>query len=287
MAAPSRTVLDDKAPRQERIRRKGNGFDLDITVNRENFADIENPSVRHWILHRTADEFAADLNHLDSIAKRFVRGSGRPEISTDWRVAASSLSESELTIAGQQVMQRWEAPLMKVMAEIATETHGDVLEVGFGMGISASFIQSMGVKSHTIIEYNEDVLKKGLEWRRSFPECDIRFVPGRWQDAEAQPGRYDAIFFDTYPTEEAEFLETAVQSVTPAECFFPTAARLLRAGGIFTYYTNEIDSFSRRHQRAVFNHFRCLSLQVVGDLHPPQDCNYWWSDSMVAVKAIK
>jgi spermidine synthase len=238
-------------------------------------------------LHRTADEFAADLNHLDSLAKRFVRGSDRPEINTDWRVASSNLSESELTIAGQQVMQRWEAPLMKAMAEIATETHGDVLEVGFGMGISASLIQSMGVKSHTIIEYNEDVLKNGLEWRWSFPECDIRFVPGRWQDAEAQLGTYDAIFFDTYPTEETEFLETAVQSVTPAECFFPTAARLLRTGGVFTYYTNEIDSFSRRHQRAVFNHFKWLSLQVVGDLHPPQDCNYWWSDSMVAVKAIK
>jgi len=47
---------------------------------------------------------------------------------------------------------------MEAMARVVTETCGDVLEVDFGMGVSAFYIQAMGVKSHTIIEYNQVVI---------------------------------------------------------------------------------------------------------------------------------
>jgi hypothetical protein len=30
-----------------------------------------------------------------------------------------------------------------------------------------------------------------------------------------------------------------------------------------------------------------LTLSIVEGLCPPEDCNYWWADSMVAVKAVK
>jgi hypothetical protein len=72
-----------------------------------------------------------------------------------------------------------------------------------------------------------------------------------------------------------------------AEDIFPIAAKCLRKGGIFTWYTNEIDSFSRRHQRLALKYFSSITLQVVKPLSPPEDCHYWWSDAMVAVKAVK
>jgi hypothetical protein len=100
-------------------------------------------------------------------------------------------------------------------------------------------------------------------------------------------GPFDAIFFDTYPLEEEEFVQTVINSITFAESFIPVASKLLRQGGVFSYYTNEIDSFSRRHQRLVLDHFSSMSLSVVKNLAPPEDCNYWWADSMMVVKAVK
>ena len=80
-------------------------------------------------------------------------------------------------------------------------------------------------------------------------------------------------------------MRTVLESVTFAEHFFATAARCLRPGGVFSYFTNEIDSFSRRHQRKLLEYFASLSLEVVRGLRPPPDSNYWWADSMVVVRA--
>jgi protein arginine N-methyltransferase 2 len=38
-------------------------------------------------------------------------------------------------------MMEWERPLMRAHAEVVCQTKGDVLNVGFGMGIVDGFIQ--------------------------------------------------------------------------------------------------------------------------------------------------
>jgi amino acid adenylation domain-containing protein len=258
------------------------------------FADDEfirppNDNQRNWILHRALEEFADDLRHLHEVSKRFVTGSERPEMSDGWSQSEAEYDDSQLVIQGQQVMQDWERPMMKAMAEIVCETRGDVVEVGFGMGISASAIQDNHPRSHTIIEFNENVIRRFETWRRQYPDSDIRLVRGKWQDAvaELETNRYDGVFFDTYSSDEDEYLNDVLNGITFAESFFPTAAALLRTGGVFSYYTNEIDSFSRRHQRLIFEHFDSFNLSVVRSMTPPDDCNYWWADSMAVVKAIK
>ena len=45
--------------------------------------------------------------------------------------------------------------------------NGDILEIGFGMGICSNAIQKQNPKSHTIIEINEDIFNYGLEWAKS------------------------------------------------------------------------------------------------------------------------
>ncbi len=176
---------------------------------------------------------------------------------------------------------------MREMADIVTASHGHVLEIGFGMGISATYIQEMGVASHTIVESNEDIRRALLEWRRGYPERDIKIMQGRWQDLVDQFGTFDSVLFDAYPMSEEEFTEHVVERMTFAEAFFPVASGCLRSGGVFTYYSNEIDSFSRRHQRALLRYFDSITLKVVGSLRPPQTSHYWWADSMVAIRARK
>jgi predicted O-methyltransferase YrrM len=267
--------------------RKSPDFDVFLRLRRGEFIQPPRDSQRNWLLQRTLDELTDDLNHLNVLAKSFVAGSDRPPIEQEWKSSRAEVNGSSLIIQGQQVMQEWERPLMHAMAGIVTETHGDVLEIGFGMGISATAIQDRQVRSHTIVECNEEVIK-GLDvWRKRYPRRDIRLVEGKWQDVVPALGFFDAILFDTYPIDEEEYREAVLNSITFAEPFVEAAAGILRDGGVFTYYTNEIDSLSRRHQRLLFRYFQSVTLSVVRQLAPPADCNYWWADSMAVVKAVK
>ena len=96
-----------------------------------------------------------------------------------------------------QVMMEWEKPYMEACID-ALKPSGDVLEIGFGLGYSASQIQKYQPKSHTIIECEPDVIVKGKEWAKKYPNSKITFIQGLWQDKLKDLGTFDAIFFDDY-----------------------------------------------------------------------------------------
>jgi len=262
-------------------------LELSLDIKEDTFIEPPDPSQKNWTITRAMEELADDLVHLDACTKRFVDGSKRDAIREEWARSQAKYDDTQLIIDGQQVMQDWERPYMEAMAKVASETHGDVLEVGFGMAISASYMLAMGVKSYTVIECNEGVKKEFEKWQKKYPNDKTRLVLGKWQDVIDDLGQFDGIFFDTYPLSEKEYRDYVVDNVTFAEHFFEAAAAHLRPGGIFTYYSNEIDSVSRRHQRALFKYFKEVTFSVCHPLFPPTDCNYWWADSMVITKCVK
>ena len=280
------TLLQEVTETAAEWRRHTPGFEV-ILRSQPGFMTTPAEGQRQWFIDRTLDETVSDLVHLDAVASTLIPGSTRGRIVNQWKTSAIASSPDNLVIEGQQVMQAWERPLMAAIASVAAESHGDVLEIGFGLGISATFLQQAGVRSHTIIESNDAVHDIALRWRDQYPGRDITIVHAAWQDSIETMPQVDAVLFDVYPQSEQELADTLVGSATFAEKFFTYGAARLRDGGVFTYYTNEIDSFSRRHQRALLRHFRSLTLSVVRGLKPPSDCQYWWADSMVVVKAIK
>lgn len=260
-----------------RIKRKKN-FDVSLTLKSDDFIRPPRDAQRNWLINEALNEFASNLDALDDIASRLVPGTeGMP--LTD---------RTQADLDDDEIMEDWQVPLMQAMADIVTETHGDVLEIGFGRGVSAEMIQEHGARSHTIIECNDSIIRRFELWQTGHAGRDIRIVRGKWQDVLDDLAEFDGIFFHTYPLNETEFIEQIGDSVTFAEHFFPHAARHLREGGVFTYLSNEIDSFSRTHQRSLFCHFRSISLSVLGNLNLPHDVHdAWWADSMVVVKAVK
>lgn len=88
------------------------------------------------------------------------------------------------------VMMAWEKPLMVTHAKVVCTGGGDVLNVGFGMGLVDEAIQSYGPASHTIIEAHPDVYARMLAtgWDK---KPNVRIVFGRWQDVLPQLGSYD------------------------------------------------------------------------------------------------
>src|SRR5688572_1496581 len=195
-----------------KLKRTGS-FELSLDIRDDRFIRPPHDGQRNWLLNRFLRDAGDDLQALDAIARRFVPGAQR-ELPADMRDAA--LSDDE-------IMEDWQLPLMKAMAAIAARAGGDVLEVGFGRGISAGLIQRLGVRSHTIIECNPHVLARFERWREAFPDRDIRIVPGLWQDVTGSLDDFDAVFFHTYALDEDEAVDLLASSVTFAAGFFPVA----------------------------------------------------------------
>ncbi len=94
-----------------------------------------------------------------------------------------------------QVMMEWEKPYMEACIDVL-KPHGDVLEIGFGLGYSSDQIQKHHPKSHTIIECDPAVIQKAKDWAKKYPNTII--VEGTWQDKLQQVKVFDTIFFDDY-----------------------------------------------------------------------------------------
>ena len=94
-----------------------------------------------------------------------------------------------------EVMMDWEDSIMKASADYVCENGGDILEIGFGMGISANYIQANDINSHTIIENHPQVIEKLQEWASDKPNVTI--IQGDWSSVSGL-STYDGIFIDTY-----------------------------------------------------------------------------------------
>ena len=99
---------------------------------------------------------------------------------------------------GSEVMMSWESPIMEKCAEFICHNKGDILEIGFGMGICADYIQSQNVNSHTIVEIHPQVIEKLNAWASG--KSNVTIVEGDWNSVKGL-STYDGIFIDTYGDE--------------------------------------------------------------------------------------
>ena len=111
----------------------------------------------------------------------------------------------------QEVMMDWEHDLMSGSAAYITENGGDILEIGFGMGISAGYIQSHSISSHTIVENHPDIIPKALEWAAEKPNVTI--ITGSWYDNLDNLSTYDGVFYDTFGDEKCHEFESALPNI--------------------------------------------------------------------------
>lgn len=209
----------------------------------------------------------------DTRTKRIQIGFPTPDA---WRDAPAYYDGHSLTIEGHPVMEDWESGYMRDLAEIATRSGGTILEVGFGLGIAAGYIQSQDIHEHLIIEANRQVYEHALAFAKS-ARVRTRALLGLWESITPllPDGSVTGILFDTYPLSEAELHKNHY-------AFFPEAYRLLSPGGVLTYYSDEVEDFSESHRSALKQAgFRHIDKRVC-QVQPPAECLYWASPTIVA-----
>ena len=95
-----------------------------------------------------------------------------------------------------EVMMDWEDTIMSASAAYVCEGGGDILEIGFGMGISATYIQSHTINSHTIIENHPQIITKAQAWAAD--KSNVTIIEGSWFDIKDTLSTYDGLFYDTW-----------------------------------------------------------------------------------------
>ena len=124
--------------------------------------------------------------------------------------------------SGIEVMMDWESPIMERSAEFICHNKGDILEIGFGMGICSDYIQGHDVNSHTIIEIHPQILDNLTAWAED--KGNITIIDGDWSDLNLS-NTYDGIFIDTFGDENLnKFKDFALSRI--------------KSGGKITYWNN-------------------------------------------------
>jgi hypothetical protein len=121
-----------------------------------------------------------------------------------------------------EVMMSWEAPIMEKSAEYICHNKGDILEIGFGMGICSDYIQTQGVNSHTIIEIHPQIIERLNTWASG--KSNVTIIEGDWADLSLTD-TYDGIFMDTYGDDNWND-------------FKPFALARAKSGAKLTYWNN-------------------------------------------------
>jgi protein arginine N-methyltransferase 2 len=105
------------------------------------------------------------------------------------------------------VMMDWEDTIMYASAQYVAENGGNILEIGYGMGISANYIQSFRPTSHTVVEIHPEIASQARRWSKGGE--GITVLEGDWFNLKKEiqaNAPYDGIFYDAYGDENEQKL---------------------------------------------------------------------------------
>ena len=122
-----------------------------------------------------------------------------------------------------EVMMSWEDSLMSASAAYVCRGGGDILEIGFGMGISAGYMHSHSISSHTIIENHPEVIPKAQAWASG--KSNVTIITGSWYDVKDSLSTYDGVFYDTFGDDDMIYFSSSLSS-------------LVKEGGVATWWNN-------------------------------------------------
>ena len=169
------------------------------------------------------------------------------------------------------VMMDWELPIMKHSADFVTNggKAQTILELGFGMGISAEIIQNYSPDLHTIIEYHPKIAERAQEFaveknkaysrNKETAHKRVHIISGKDWFAEFQKTfeksgliQYHGIFIDTYNDQNLSKIKDYI-------------TKLLSPGGNMTWWNPMQDILPSKELRKARNiRYRLIKLSEYG-----------------------
>lgn len=129
----------------------------------------------------------------------------------------NSILIKETSGSSEAVMHSSESLIMEECANLTTKTGGHILEIGFGMGISANYIQNHLIESHTIIEIHPEIYKKAKDWSKN--KKNVNIILGNWIDVlPTLNKKFNGIFHDTHRDRKIPLFLDLIKNKCEEEC---------------------------------------------------------------------
>ena len=88
--------------------------------------------------------------------------------------------------------------------DLMSSPQKDILDVGYGWGVTSDYFYNKGVNSLTIIEIRKDIYNKALKWALDKP--NVKVIYGDWIDIiPTLDKKFDGIYMDTFCPEDESF----------------------------------------------------------------------------------
>lgn len=174
-----------------------------------------------------------------------------------------------------QIMMEWEKPYMETCIQ-KLQPFGNVLEVGFGLGYSATEIQKFPINSYTVIECDEETYKRALEWKKNYNH-KINIIFGRWEEVYQKLPKFDCIFFDDFDIKTLELCK--LDPTTPCRNidFIIKLKNNFKNYTKFSFYCainkEEIQNYKNQWKRSL-KHYRKKIIFEEYSVDVPQNCKY-------------
>ena len=119
---------------------------------------------------------------------------------------------------GKWIMMEWEREIMEASARAICINGGDILNIGFGMGIIDSYIEEYSINTHWIIEAHPQVQQKILDegWGE---KKHVKLIFQPWQEVLHTLPKFDGIYFDTYGENQDPFHEYVHNILKPKSIY--------------------------------------------------------------------
>jgi len=156
-----------------------------------------------------------------------------------------------------EVMMNWEDDVMRASANYICENGGDILEIGFGMGMAANYIQANNISSHTIIEIHPQIIEKAKAWAEN--NSNVTIIENDWYNVKNSLSIYDGVFYDTWMDSNADNFTTVL----------PT---LMKPGGKATWWNNFTDKDDAKYINGTT--YETISVNPVDNMYFFSDTYY-------------
>jgi hypothetical protein len=174
----------------------------------------------------------------------------------------------------QQIMMEWEKPYMEKSIELLNPS-GKVLEIGFGLGYSATKICSFeNVKEYDVIECTPIVWEKFEEFKNKQEalrsELIINLIKGRWEDVLQTTGIYDCIYFDDYILDK----HNVSKKDRIVDFLYKVLVKHTKIGSKISFY-------STNNSKEAFKNINCIKVECIEySIDIPDYCKYAKGDKM-------
>lgn len=186
--------------------------------------------------------------------------------------------EKLLKIFNLEVMSDFQKPYMKVLANNATVNGGNILNIGFGLGLVDGFIQEKeGIDEHHIVELNQGVFDEAKKWRDKQKNRENIFLYlGNWEDVLFQLKEknicFDGVVYDAYPLEVHDICRDSIPFIDMI-----LKLKLIREEvGILTFYLDSDEGIGKEFR----DYLSSLGVQEVHiqkvDVELPKNGKEYW-----------